>query len=211
MTAAQTAWGLADRCTQPRAAETRPGQLHARGCFTKVLRRKPPHPGRVRARLCELRARNARMHPCRSAHGRAPASSGETSSRSSSGQSGGFLNRRQEVRVLPGAPFSNGGPIWRARRLDPAFRRKGSQKQRDEGGRRSAQLLVQGTDSPYRRRRRGYRPPQWDAAATRSTAHAPTTPVRPRADTWKGVTWPEAKVRHKTGSTPAPPNFTDAP
>ena len=97
------------------------------------------------------------------------------------------------------------------RRLDPAFRRKGSQKQRDEGGRRSAQLLVQGTDSPYRRRRRGYRPPQWDAAATRSTAHAPTTPVRPRADTWKGVTWPEAKVRHKTGSTPAPPNFTYAP
>ena len=105
MTAAQTAWGLADRCTQPRAAETRPGQLPARGCFTKTLRRKPPHPGRVRARLCELRARNARMQPCRSAHGRAPASSGETSSRSSSGQSGGFLNRRQEVRVLPGAPF----------------------------------------------------------------------------------------------------------
>ena len=105
MTAAQTAWGLADRCTQPRAAETRPGQLHARGCFTKILRRKPPHPGRVRARLCELRARNARMHPCRSAHGRAPASSGAPGSRSSSGQSGGFLNRRQEVRVLPGAPF----------------------------------------------------------------------------------------------------------
>lgn len=105
MTAAQTASGLADRCTQPRAAETRPGQLPARGCFTKILRRKPPHPGRVRARLCELRARNARMHPCRSAHGRAPASSGETSSRSSPGQSGGFLNRRQEVRVLPGAPF----------------------------------------------------------------------------------------------------------
>ena len=50
--------------------------------------------------------------------------------------------------------FSNGGPIWRARRIDPAFRRKGSQKQRDAGGRRSAQLLVQGTDSPYRRRRR---------------------------------------------------------
>ena len=115
MTAAQTAWGLADRCTQPRAAETRPGQLHARGCFTKTLRRKPPHPGRVRARLCELRARNARMQPCRSAHGRAPASSGAPGSRSSSGQSGGFLNRRQEVRALPGAPFilpdkRTGGP-----------------------------------------------------------------------------------------------------
>ena len=105
MTAAQTAQGLADRDTQPRAAETSPGQLHARWRFTKILRRKPPHPGRVRARLCELRARNARMQPCRSAHGRAPASSGETSSRSSPGQSGGFLNRRQEVRVLPGAPF----------------------------------------------------------------------------------------------------------
>ena len=106
MTAAQTAQGLADRDTQPRAAETSPGQLPARGRFTKTLRRKPPHPGRVRARLCELRARNARMQPCRSAHGRAPASSGEPSSRSSPGQSGGFLNRRQEVRVLPGAPFS---------------------------------------------------------------------------------------------------------
>ena len=103
--------------------------------------------------------------------------------------------------------FSNGGPIWRARRLDPAFRRKGT---RNSGTRAGAEVR----NSPFRALTRlteegvvGYRPPQWDAAATRSTAHAPTTPVRPRADTWKGVTWPEAKVRHKTGSTPAPPNL----
>ena len=208
MTAAQTAWGLADRCTQPRAAETRPGQLPARGCFTKVLRRKPPHPGRVRARLCELRARNARMHPCRSAHGRAPASSGETSSRSSSGQSGGFLNRRQEVRVLPGAPFSNGGPIWRARRLDPAFRRKGTRNSgtragaevRNSSSRALTRLTEEGVEDTGRLsgtpRRRGRQPMPQPPQCARGPTHGRGLRGRKRKSGTRRVRPPRLRTLH---------------